>query len=113
MRAEQVDQPDLAALVVEETIILGNGAGRQRAAVLRDALDLPAQRDLLGQESGASLAVLRAFARETHLVFRRQFLRRLKLVLRWQCRDIAHLPVPLAPGFLGVAANRHLRFVNL
>ena len=61
--AEQVDEADLVALLVEEAIILRDRTRRQRAALRGDALDLAAQLDLLGEQGGARLAIVRALAR--------------------------------------------------
>jgi hypothetical protein len=104
--AEQVGQAELAALLVEEAVIPGDGAGRQRAALLGDALDLPAERDLLGEQGGAGVAVVGAFAGPAHLARRCQLGCRLELILGRQ-RGGAHLRL------LGLAATRRLPFLPI
>ncbi len=48
-------------------------AGRQRAALLRDSLDVTAQLDLLGQQRLAGTAILGAFVRKANATGAREF----------------------------------------
>src|SRR5688572_6457482 len=95
MPAEQVDQAERVALLIEEAIILRHRSRRQRAALLGDALDLAAKRDLLGEQRGPRPAIIFAFADPTGRARLGHLARGLELVLGWQGSGVAHLSSPL------------------
>src|SRR5205085_1937043 len=109
----QVDEAELVPLLVEEAIILGDRAGRQGAAMLRDALDLAAELDLLGKQSGPRLPVVGAFAVPADRQGLRHVARGLQLIAGRQSRGVAHLPLPCPAPFDPNFANRDLTLMNL
>jgi len=92
--AEQVDQAELVPLLVEEAIVFRDRSWRQRPTLLRDALDLAAELDLLGKKGGARPAIIGALAGPADRQRLRHIARGPQRVARRQSRGVAHLPLP-------------------
>src|SRR5690606_8611136 len=91
VRSEQVREAELSALIVEEAIVPRDRSGRQSAAPLGDTLDLPAQRDLLGEEGGARFTVGGAFSCPAGPARRGQLVSGSERIRRRQCGGLGHL----------------------